>query len=442
MSKISDNENRKIETRTNILIFPAGAENRMDIYDSLRHNPGFDVYGASSKIDHAKYIYPENHYYIGDLNIADKGFIDRFNSLLSRFKIDFVIPTHDTVAAFLMKEEKAINAHILCSPYETARIAENKKMTAQALQNCPFCPKVYENIDKVTEYPVFLKPYIGAGSRGTHIVQDRQTLGQILCRNRDLLICEYLPGREYTVGCFTNKKGELLFAGPGTRERIIDGRSYHSERADVNGKFQKIAVELNSRFKFRGSWFFQVKEDKAGMLKLLEFSVRQIGEMALYRQLGVNFAAMSVMDAMGEDVKVIFNDRDLIVDLNFRNNYYFNFPYERVYIDSEDTLIVNGRINTFLLNYLYQCFNRGIKITLLAKKKGTYEDMVGKYPISERLFSEVLTVAEDRGVCDHITDPKAVYISSDWQERFRVKETCGIPVFDLDAVECLTGGRI
>lgn len=433
MGKILDWRKEKF----NVLIFPAGAENRMDIYDSLRTSSCFNVYGASSKVDHAKYIYPEDHYYIGKLNIAEDSFLENFNCLLSHFSIDFVIPTHDTIAVYLMKRADHINAHIICSPYETAKIAENKKLTAQALRDCSFYPKVYEGMDEVDEYPVFLKPYIGAGSRGVHLVHDREALARILDSEEDLLISEYLPGREYTIGCFTNRKGELLFAGAITRERIQDGRSYHNERGIMNGQFWEIARQLNSVFEFHGSWFFQVKEDKNGALKLLEFSVRQIGEMGVYRQLGVNFAAMSIFDAMGRDVKVLFNDLNLTVDLRFKNNCFLCFEYESVYLDLENTLVVNGRLNVELLNFLYLCFTRGLKVILLTNEKDAYEEILMKYPISSKLFHQVLSINHRGKTSDYITQTKAVYISSNFHKRWQVKESCGIPVFDLDAIECL-----
>lgn len=426
----------------NVLVFPAGAENRMDIYDSLRQHPNFEVYGASSKIDHAFYIYPKDRYYVGNLNIAEESFIESFNSLLSYFQIDFVIPTHDVIAAYLMKEEKFINARILCSPYETAKIAENKRLTADLLKSSAIYPKVYEGINDVDEFPVFLKPYIGAGSRGIHLVHDKETLSEIIAKEKDLLISEYLPGKEYTVGCFTDRKGNLLFVGPSTRERIISGRSFHSDRAPMDGGFRKIAEELNNILEFRGSWFFQVKEDKNGELKLLEFSVRQIGEMALYRQLGVNFAAMSIADALDQDVEVIFNDFELQVDLSYRNNYFLDLKYGEAYIALEDTLITKEKLNMELLLFIYQCIENKVSTTLLINGRGTYDDMLKEYPLSDKLFTRVIDLKEHKEIKSCIEDTNAIFISSNIKDRLSIKESRGIPVFDLDAVEGLIGRGI
>src|SRR5690606_25469848 len=101
--------------------------------------------------------------WLSNLYITDERFIDEFNEVLDRFKIDFVIPTHDTRAVFLTKHRDEIHAEIVGSPYETAKIAENKKLTYEALKDCPFSNASYNSTDDIVRYPVFLKPHVGAG---------------------------------------------------------------------------------------------------------------------------------------------------------------------------------------------------------------------------------------------------------------------------------------
>lgn len=421
----------------NVLIFPAGAENMMDIYDSLRHNPDFKVFGASAKVDHGLAVYPKEHYFVGDLQITSPGFLDHFNALLRRFRIDFVIPTHDTVAVYLTKMSDQIQAAILSSPYETARIAEDKGLTAQALQDAEYYPRVYETVEAIPEYPVFLKPRIGAGSRDTFLVQDHEELRGLLKSRDNLLIYEYLPGPEYTVGCFTNRAGRLLFAGAGTRERIQNGRAYHIERVREGKDFQAIARDLNRRLTFRGSWFFQVKEDSKGRLKLLEFSVRQLGEMALYRQLGVNFAALALYDAMGQEVEILFNEVPLTMDLRFSAVYRLPYDYRRVYLDSSALMPGRDFVDLLVIRFLYEALGEGKKVTLLSPAGRDLVEELERHRIHGGLFDEVTRYQTTEEMLQRMTDPKAVFISHDPKKRRRVQEHCRIPVFAVDALECL-----
>ncbi|ERI90850.1 ATP-grasp domain protein [Clostridiales bacterium oral taxon 876 str. F0540] len=426
-----------MKEKINVLIFPAGSENGLNIYDSLKYNLHFNVFGASGKVDHCELIYPIDRLYIDDLYITNDNFIPKFNKIIKKFSIDFIIPTHDTIATFLLENSNKINAKLICSAYETAKIAENKELTYEILKDMYFYPKVFLNSSEVTKYPVFLKPFIGAGGKGTFIAYNKQELDDIMKKKTNLLISEYLPGVEYTVDCFTNRYGELLFVGPRTRERITIGITFRSERAENNEEFEKIANEINSRFNLRGAWFFQVKEDEQGKLKFMEFSVRQSGTMAFYRQLGVNFAALALFDAMGYDVKIMFNDYKLTLDRSLKNSYKFDYDYDKLYIDYDDTLIVNGKINTTLMKVVYQSINANKKIVLLTKHPYVLEESFKKYRINKDIFDEIIVISPDRKKAEYIDKKRAVFIDNYFPERLSVKEICNIPVFDVDAVECL-----
>lgn len=421
----------------NVLIFPAGSENAINIYNSLKYNLHFNIFGASGKADHCEFIYPKEKLFIGNLYIKENNFIDEFNKVIGKFNIDYIIPTHDIIAAFLTKHCNTINAKLISSPYETARIAENKKVTYDVLKNEYFYPKVYQSIDEVTKYPVFLKPYIGVGGKGTYLINNKQDLKTILKKNSNLLICEYLPGKEYTVDCFTNKNGELLFVGPRKSERITIGIDFHSERAEYNKEFESIAEELNNKFKFNGAWFFQVKEDEFNNVKFMEFSVRQAATMDFYRQLGVNFTALSLFDAMGYDVKIIFNNYNLISDRFLKINYYFDYMYDKLYVNFEDTLIIDGSVNTTLIKVIYQCINANKKIILLTKHAYKLDQILKKYRINNDLFDVIIFIEPNKKKADYIDNLKSVFIDNSFIDRLSVKELCNIPVFDVDAVECL-----
>lgn len=423
--------------KENVLIFPAGSENAIEVYDSLKYNVHFNVFGASAKSDHAEFIYPKDRLFIGDLYISNDNFIHNFNHVLERFNISYIIPTHDTIAVYLKKNEDKIKAKVVCSPYETARIAENKFLTYKFLKDAEYFPKVYEDYNDVDKFPVFIKPYRGAGGKGTYIAESKKILEEIVHNNDSLLICEYLPGEEYTVDCFTDKNGKLMFCGPRKRARINMGISFRSERIINSKPFLHIAEDLNSKFRFRGSWFFQVKEDEKKELKLMEFSVRQAGTMAFFRQLGVNFAALSLFDAMGYDVTVLFNDYDLILDRCLKSKYRFNYNYKTLYIDFDDTLIVNNKVNTTLIKLIYQSINQKKKVVLLTKHQCDLDESLRKYRINKDLFDDIIVLDPSIPKYHYIIDSNSIFIDNYFPERLSVRENCNIPVFDVDAIECL-----
>lgn len=424
----------------NVLIFPAGAENAINIYDSLKYNLHFNVFGASSTMDHAEYLYPKDNYYVGDLYIDKPSFFNEFNNVLKKYNIDYIIPTHDTIALFMMKNANEINATIVCSPLETTEIAHSKKAIYDSLKGLDFIPKIYENIAEI-EYPVFLKPDVGAGAKGTHFIINEDELNKVLDSNKNMVICENLPGDEYTVDCFTDRNRELLFAGPRTRQRITIGISFKSKSVELDEEMEAIAQQLNKKFVFRGAWFFQVKRDKSGKLKLLEFSVRQAGTMALYRQLGVNFATLSVFDFMDLDVKILYNKYDIELDRCLKNCYKINYDYDKIYIDFDDTLIIHDKVNTDIMKLIYQSINKNKKVILLTKHEFDLGESLNKYRISKTLFDEIILLKPGEKKSKYIDKNKSIFIDNYFVERIDVRSECDIPVFDVDSVESLIDYR-
>ncbi len=425
------------DKKINVLIFPAGAENALEIYYSLRYNLHLAVFGASGKPDHAGFIYPSDHYIEGNFYITSPSFLDDFNLLLKEYKIDIVIPTHDTIALYMAENQHLIRAKILVSDSQTARLCREKRLTYALMAGYDFCPQIYNGPQDIPAFPVFLKPNRGEGSKATSIAQSMDEVILRTTADPEMLICEYLPGQELTVDCFTNRKHELLFVGPRTRKRVQMGISFHSESVNLTEEIQKIADIINSKMELRGAWFFQVKQDRDEHYKLLEISARQAGTMALYRQVGVNFALLSVFDALDLDVSILKNQLDIQLDRCLHNRYHFNYEYEDVYIDFDDTIIVNGKVNDLLMQYLYQAANSGIKLHLITKHELNITQTLKAYRIAENLFDEIISLSPAENKSDHINPGKAIFIDNHFSERKKISETFGIPVFDVDAIECL-----
>ena len=422
--------------KANVLIFPAGGENAINIYDSLKYNLHFELFGATSKKDYYVDLYKKENFYLGDLYINDSNFITNFNKILSKFKIKYVIPTHDVIALYLMENEKNIKAKIICSPLETTRIANSKKMIFQNIMGKFYCPKVYTEAKTVDNYPVFVKPNIGVGGKGATIINNVDQLKDVLKKD-DMVICEYLPGNELTVDCFTDKNGKLLFIGPRTRERITIGISFDSKKVPLTDEIAKIANDLNETFKFRGAWFFQVKQDSNGNYKLMEFSVRMAGTMALYRELGINFALLSLFDAMNLDVKLLYSDLNIELNRRLQNSYQIEFDFDTVYIDFDDTIIINNRVNTIAMQFIYQCFNKNKNIILISKHStDIYEDLKN-FHIDKSLFNKIIHLNDDESKVNFINTPNSIFIDNYFKEREEVHRLKKIPVFDVDAIESL-----
>lgn len=422
--------------KTNVLIYPSGGENAVNIYNALKYNLHFELFGASMSDNHSKFIYDKNHYFEGNLDINNPFFFDVFNEVLKKFKIKYILCTHDEVTTFLMKNEERIKATLCCSPLETAIVASDKLLTSQTFKNKYYSTNIYNDINHVV-YPAFLKPFHGAGGKGTIIVNNETELRNIINKNSEYLICEYLPGNEYTVDCFTNCKGDLIFAQGRTRERIIGGLPYRIEKVQNNKKFLEIAKDINKTLRFRGAWYFQLKEDKQNNLKLMEICVRQGGSMNYYRGYGFNFPAMTLFDFMGNDIIPIMNNYSISLDRCLHNSSKINYTYDKIYIDFDDTIIVDNKVNSTAIKFLYQSLNKKKKIYLLTRHSKNIIDSLRKYNIDIHIFEDIINLSENEQKSDKIDNKQAIFIDNYFKERYEVYNNIGIPVFDVDAIEFL-----
>ena len=230
-----------------------------------------------------------------------------------------------------------------------------KKRYVQLFEKEYFIPKIYKSFDDVTEFPCFVKPSIGQGSNGAKLVKNREELIQAYNCDNSIVICEYLNGMEYTIDCFTDKNGNLLVAKMRDRSRIKTGISVRSQSINISHEVYSIAKIINSYFKFMGAWFFQLKKGSHGKYKLLEISPRIPGTMGLSRNQGINFPMLTLFVFWGFDVKIINNNYNILLDRAFYSAYKIDYEYDYIYVDFDDTLIIDNKVNDCLIRFLYPC---------------------------------------------------------------------------------------
>ena len=426
-----------IVNKHRVLVFPAGSEIGLEIYHSLKYSHHVDVFGASGKSDHASYLYHADHYVEDALYVDQPDFVERFNRLLERLQIDFVYPTHDTIAHFLAAHQDLIRAKVITSCAATNRIARFKRLTYALFADCDFCPRRYAAPYAGLPFPLFLKPDDGQGGKGTYLAENQQELDFYLNKAPGLLVTEFLPGEELSVDCFTDFEGKLRFIGPRTRERIQMGISFRSTARDVSDDIAQIAERINAMVKLDGAWFFQVKRDRDGHFKLMEFAPRQSSTMGLFRHAGVNFALLSLFNALKMPVTILRNDYPLQLDRCLHNRFKADLHFRRVYIDFDETLVVGTHVHENAMAFVYQCRNRGIPVVLLTKHRYDIAATLRACGIAESLFEAIVQLTDDQDKSAFIDPDGAIFIDNYWHDRYAVKQALGIPVFDVDAIDCL-----
>lgn len=436
-----------MKEKRNVLIFSGATYPAIQICECLKFSPIFHVIMAASYPNHSEFICDDS---VVDLPfVTDTEFVGRFQQLILDRKIEFVIPTDDTIALVLMKHQAELPAVIVCSPYETAKLCRYKSLTYQVLAEMPFTPRVYEKseLDAIADYPIFIKPDNSQGSRGAMLVNNRRDFDYVRSLD-DMIICEYLPGEEFTVDCFTDRFGKLLFCNPRLRERLMNGITARGCNVPCTEEFSEVINDINEAIQFRGYWFAQLKRDCNGKLKLLELCTRFAGSFGISKARGVNLPLLALCDFAQMPTEVMANDYTVVCDKTYFERYRLEISFQRIYIDYDDTVTYNDgkAVNPYVIAFLYQCLAKGLVVCLLTRHEATFGERVDesmeRLGISSHLFQKVFSLSWNEKKTDVMdTKEKSIFIDNSFTERKAVHDVMGIPVFDVSNLDCLFDWR-
>lgn len=430
-----------------VLVFPGGTEIGLEIFRSLAYSAHVELFGATSlQVDSGVTFFKK--YFRGLPFVTDPNFVSVFIELLEKESIDFVFPAHDTVGLVLSEIRDQLPCDVLISPFETCVICRNKRETYTFFYGILPVPKMYDDVMSIDSYPVFVKPAVGEGSRGTCLAQTREELIGFKATKNDYLYLEYLPGEEYTVDCFTDREGNLRFVGARERVHVDRGISTYTRIVDKT-EFEGYAKLINSRLCLRGAWFFQMKRNRQGKLVLLEIAPRVSGGMGVFRNRGVNLPLLTLYDAMNLPVRIYEQDC-----VNAMHRALANYPrreggqsngesltFTEVYVDFDDTILIREKLNPLIVVFLVQCKNQSIPVYLLTRHKGDVRVKLEQWGLLS-FFRDVLFIDEFVRKSTRITGERPILIDDSFSEREEVYCTLGIPTFGVEMLEGLIDWRM
>ncbi len=421
-----------------ILVFPCGSEIGLEVHRSLRYSTHFELVGASSVDDHGRFVFDN---YVDGLPLHDApDFATRIAEIVASHRIDAIYPTMDAVAETLAGLAEHLGCRVIGSDLRATALCASKTATYDLLEGRVPVPQRHASPATVTQYPIFIKPDRGYGARNSQYAATPEAAKDFLVRHtgRHMLLQEYLPGREWTVDCFSDRHGVLRFHAARGRDRISNGISVRTTPSqEFLAEFAEWAQRIHEALRPRGAWFFQAREDALGQPRLLEVAVRLGGSSGLFRCMGVNFAMLSAFDAFDQDVRIAPNSYLITLDRALDNRYRIdNLHYTHVYVDLDDCLVLRGSVNPQLVGFLYKAIAEGKGVTLLTRHARPLADTLRALRI-EALFDRIVHLTRGEKKSDHISHKAAIFIDDSFAERQEVADRLHIPVFAPDMVEAL-----
>lgn len=415
----------------NVLIIPCGTEIASEIYRSLIATKGITLFGANA----IPGIHETRGYedYSNDSPYIDHpDFLAYTKNKIHEWDIDVIFPAHDDAALLLKENEDYLAKKVITSSLETNLICRDKSETYRYFRKYDFCPEVYSIKDLTpTSFPYFAKPKIGQGSKGARVIAKQSELEQLSDKD---VVTEYLPGDEYTVDCFTDHNSSLRFIGPRIRARVQNGISVSSRTLTASEEFNEIAQAINNELELLGAWFFQVKRDREGKLKLLEIATRIAGSMATHRMKGINFSELSILSHQGIEIAPLPNSLDIRMERALENKYVTDVQFKDVFVDFDDCLIQGPRVNVTLISFLYSCRNDGKKITIISRHAKDLSSSLKEYALSE-VADDVIHITDKNLRKSNFITQGALFIDDSFRERLDVQSNTDALVIAPDQVE-------
>jgi len=423
-----------------VLIFPAASEIGLELCRALRDSKEVILHGAAQPgLSAASFHFKHLH---ALPSIYEPEALPALQALIEAEGFDAIIPAHDNVVVWLAQHADQLPATVITSPLATCHLCRSKRATYERLAASLPVPRLFSPDDPALPFPLFVKPDCGQGSVRARAIADPETLTQALQTEPDLLLMELLPGREYTIDCFSQRGRGVLFAAARQRVQTRSGISTQSVAAPHVPALE-WAQRIAAQIELHGTWFFQLKEDKEGQLKLLEVAPRVAGSMAFSRVQGPNFPLLSLYEAAGVPLKIESNALALRMGRSLDVCFRFDEPFDALYIDLDDVLLLRGEVNTRLIALLFQCRNRKIPVCLLTKHRGDLNATLAQHHLSD-LFDRIEHLPPDPMLskAQAIHEANAVLIDDSFSERALVhRDRPDVRCFDAAGALCLIDER-
>jgi len=328
---------KKSNKKITVLLTAAGGIGATSYIDCLKNNyENRKVRVVCSDV----FDQPIMHYKADSFHLLPRGnskkYIKSLIRLCKKEKVNVVIPCNGSEVFAISKKLNLLNSKKIYANvpnYSVIKKTRNKFLVFKFLrENTIPVPDFYlvhnkrefvealESLNYPTR-PVCFKPanyFASDGSRGFRILRKNNSIGDIILnhkpgfpeidyetslrlferKNFELLVMEYLPGKEYSMHVLA-KNGKMIFNSFFHKKKALQGHSLESiieKRKDLNTIANKIVSIMNYSYNMN----IQLRLSQKGQPKVIEINPRMGGGISLPTAAGINLPYMAVKMALHE----------------------------------------------------------------------------------------------------------------------------------------------
>ena len=309
-----------------ILITGAGGPSAISVWKSL--SAGHELHMADmDPLATGLYLVPRGRRLViprGD----DPSLVPVLHQTCRARRIELLVPTVDAELVPLALERdkfEAIGVALPISSAECLRTCRDKQALLDRVRGSVPVPD-YEPLTeavarRVNSFPRFVKPRLGAGSRGVAKITRREDL-DALPKDGSLLLQEYLPGEEYSVDVYVRRDGRVVGAVPRERMKTDSGIAVAARTRNVP-ELVDAAIRTAETIGVRYVANVQFKRAADGIFKLLEVNPRFPGTLPLTVAAGVDMPKLMVDEIAGKPMPdTLLPFKELMVVRYWAEHYF------------------------------------------------------------------------------------------------------------------------
>lgn len=417
-----------------VLVIPGTSLVGLEVLSSLAPLPGLTVHGAGMDVAAGESAGYAKYDFLPHVHAPE--FASALRDLVRRDAVRYVYPANELALGALAAADLG-DVLLVAHPAETLAIAGSKRATHDRLADLGIMPSRYTTTPPDAAFPVFAKPDISHSSIGAQAVADAEALAALETADVDFwqthLVTERLIADEVTVDCFSTQSQGLLYAGGRTRDVTENGVSVvttHYPDPDLEALAQKI----NGRLTFNGAWFFQAKRAPDGRFRVMEVGARIAGASGIRRAQGVNLPQLSVLAASGATLGVYLSRFRFTARRGADGTVVeADESFGALYVDLDDTLILNGRLNAPVLDLVRSVRAARVPVAIITRHALDPVRTLQQHGILD-LFDEVFHARSGEPKATFIgATPNSVLIDDSFSERVATLSNPNVLAVDASA---------
>jgi carbamoyl-phosphate synthase large subunit len=305
-----------------ILFSGAGGSIFPYMFEVLEKKYEVYVMDADEKV---KYMYPNKRVYIVP-KVNNTNFENEISKIILDNNIDFYVPLIDEEIIKAIKISKKLGIKVLSPSENFVKLCLNKYNLMNLLneKKISTIKTKYMNLyNDEFNYPIFLKPNVGRGSRGIRKINNKEEKEAYFIlekyKKNEVLVQPHIEGVEYTVSVTVNNLNEIIAIIP----KLVftkEGITKHAQSIK-NDLIEKKCKEIVKKLKPCGSFNVQLKLINNEIF-IFEINPRFSTTLVLSVASGVNEIDLVIQNYNKNNVEYIDNFNEVKLIRRWENLFY------------------------------------------------------------------------------------------------------------------------